>query len=267
MRSFNIPVGTYFPGDSLAHRLDPRIKIGLVLVYVLSVFAVQNVMGLVVYSALLIGTIVLLGLPASWFIKSLRPLRYILVIAFFIHVVFTSSGRILFSIGSLNIVDQGLLNGTMICLRLVLLVAGTSILTLTTTPIELTDGLEYLLGPLRALKIPTHELAIMMTLAMRFIPLLVIETERIMKAQMARGADFESGNVVRRAKSFVPLFIPLFVSILKRAEELALAMDSRCYRGPQGRTRMRRLEIKLIDKLALIVCPVMFVGLIFLGRL
>ena len=266
MRSFNIPVGTYFPGNTAAHRLDPRVKIGLVLIYTFSIFAVDKIGVLIVFGLLLAALIVLLRLPARWLIKSLRPLRYILVIAFFVHVLFTSSGRILLSIGPLNIVDQGFLNGTIISLRLILLVAGTSLLTLTTTPIELTDGLEHLLDPLKVIKVPSHELAMMMSLALRFIPLLVIETERIIKAQMARGADFESTNVIRRAKSFVPIFVPLFVSVLKRADELASAMDSRCYRGSQGRTRMRRLKIEGLDKVALIVCPAVLVGLVVLGR-
>ncbi len=267
MRAFNMPVGTYFPTDSPGHRLDPRVKIGLGLVFTLSILMVQSIGSLAIYSLLLIATVLLLGLPVSWFAKSVRPLRYFLFIAFFIHVIFTSSGRIVLSIGPVNIVDQGLLGGAIITLRLILLVSGTSLLTLTTTPLELTDGLEYLLHPLRVFRVPAHELAIMMTLALRFIPLLVIETDRIMKAQMARGADFESGNMIRRAKSFVPLFIPLFISILRRAEELAVAMDSRCYRGSQGRTRLRQLKMRITDILVLIVGSAIFIGLAAISRL
>jgi energy-coupling factor transport system permease protein len=181
-------------------------------------------------------------------------------------VIFTSSGRILFSIGSLTIFDQGLINGLLTALRLILLVSGTSLVTLTTTPIELTDGLERLLAPLKTVRIPTHELAMMMTLALRFIPILVMETERIMKAQMARGADYESGNMVRRAKSFVPLLIPLFVSILRRADELALAMDSRCYRGDINRTRMHQLKLNYADIMTFIIYVFVLAGLVFAGR-
>lgn len=266
MRSFNIPVGTYFPGNSLVHRLDPRVKIVLIFLFVLALFAVRNISGFIFVGFSLLIIILSLGLPGSWIIKSLRPLKYILILAFLMHLLFTSSGRIILSVGSLNFTDQGLINGLIISFRLVLLVLGTSILTLTTTPIELTDGLESLLGPLKSVKIPAHELAIMMALALRFIPILATETERIMKAQMARGADYESGNIIRRAKSFVPLLIPLFVSILKRADELALAMDSRCYRGGHNRTRMRQLKLTVEDKIVMAAILAMLIGLAFIGR-
>ena len=266
MRAFNIPIGSYFPGNSFLHRLDPRAKITLVFLFVFALFAMENLIGFILTSFLLMIVILSSELPGDWIIKSLRPLRYILVIAFLLHVIFTSSGRILFSIGSLTIFDQGLVNGLLTSLRLILLVSGTSLVTLTTTPIELTDGLERLLGPLKTVRIPTHELAMMMTLALRFIPILVMETERIMKAQMARGADYESGNMVRRAKSFVPLLIPLFVSILRRADELALAMDSRCYRGDINRTRMHQLKLNYADIMTFVICVLVLAGLVLAGR-
>jgi energy-coupling factor transport system permease protein len=267
MKVFNMPIGQYYPGDSLAHRLDPRVKIIFVLLFVVSLLVIRNFVGFVLVFLFLVGIVFFSRLPRNWIIKGLRPLRYILIITFLMHALFTYSGRILFSLGPLTIVDQGLINGFITSFRLILLVLGTSLLTLTTTPIELTDGIEYLLSPLKALKLPAHELAMMMTIALRFIPILLMETERIMKAQMTRGADFESGNLVRRAKSFVPLFIPLFVGIFRRADELALAMESRCYRGGENRTRMRSLEIKMIDVMTIVLLVFVLIALSILGRL
>ncbi len=266
MRVFNIPVGSYYPGNTLAHRLDPRVKIILVFLFVFALFAIKNFVGFALVFFLLLGIIFFSGLPINWILRTLKPLRYILIFAFLMHALFTSSGRILFSLGSFTIVDQGLINGAITSFRLVLLVLGTSLITLTTTPIELTDGLEYLLNPLKVVKIPVHQLAMMMTLALRFIPILLMETERIMKAQMARGADYESGNVIRRAKNLVPLLIPLFVSVLRRAEELALAMDSRCYKGGENRTRMRGLKMNIVDIVTLSFSLAVLVGLSILGR-
>ncbi|MEW6189490.1 MAG: energy-coupling factor transporter transmembrane component T, partial [Actinomycetota bacterium] len=196
----------------------------------------------------------------------LKPLRLIIIFTFAMHLLFTS-GTILMKLGPLRITQEGLQMGVFICIRLILLLLGTSLLTLTTTPIELTDGLEYLLSPFRRLKIPAHELAMMMTIALRFIPTLVMETDKIMKAQMARGADFESGNILRRARSFLPLLIPLFVSAFRRADELALGMESRCYRGGEGRTRLKALEMSGKDWLAGTVASLLLIVSVAMGRL
>lgn len=267
MKVFNISVGRYYPADSFAHRLDPRVKIVLVFVFVASLFAIKNLVGLMLAFLFLAGIVTILRLPARWVIKNLRALRYILIFAFFMHALFTSSGRILFSLGPLTIVDQGIINGLITSFRLILLVSSSSLLTLTTTPIELTDALESLMSPLKRIKLPVHETAMMMALALRFIPILLTETERIMKAQMARGADYESGNLLRRAKNFVPLLIPLFVSIFRRADELALAMDSRCYRGGESRTRMRVLEIGATDIVSMVLLFAVLAGLTVVGRI
>lgn len=247
MKAFNIPVGQYYPANTLAHRLDPRVKIILVFVFVVSLLALKTISSIFLVFALVAAVMGLLRLPARWIIKSIKPLRYIILFAFLMHAFFTSSGRILFSFGPFNLFDQGIINGIMTCSRLILLVLGTSLLTITTTPIELTDGLESLLRPLRTFGLPVHEIVMMMTLALRFIPLLLTETERIMKAQMARGADYESSNFFRRAKNMTSLLIPLFISIFRRADELALAMESRGYRGGETRTRMRHLELRAVD--------------------
>lgn len=238
----------------------------LVFLFAISLFAIVNFLGFALVFLLLAGIILFSGLPRSWIIRGLRPIRYILIFAFLMHVFFTSSGRILFSFGPLTVVDQGLVNGLVTSFRLILLILGTSLLTLTTTPIEITDGLEYLFRPLKVIRLPAHELAMMMTIALRFIPILLIEAERIMKAQMARGADFESGNLVRRAGNFVPLLIPLFVSVFRRADELALAMDSRCYRGAENRTRMRSLEMTTSDITAVAVAVLILIAVSILGR-
>lgn len=267
MKVFNISVGQYYPGDSLAHRLDPRAKIIMVFLFVIALFTIGNFSGFALVCFLLAMIIFISRLPASWVIRSLRPLRYILVFVFSMHAFFTSSGRILFSLGPLTIFNQGLINGSMTSLRLAHLVLGASLLTLTTTPIELMDGLESLLSPLKRIRIPVHDLATMMTLALRFIPILVMETDRIMKAQMARGADYESGNLLRRAKNLVPVFVPLFISIFRRADELALAMDSRCYRGGVGRTRMHGLQMKTIDIATLALSSLVLIGLAILGKI
>ncbi|HEY4686595.1 MAG TPA: energy-coupling factor transporter transmembrane component T [Candidatus Subteraquimicrobiales bacterium] len=262
----NITIGQYYSASSQVHSLDPRAKIVLVILLMAATFAIQNFFGFLTLSFILLSIVALASLPFSWVLRSVKPLLYIIIFSFIVHILFTG-GEPLVKIGIINITREGVRNGFFITLRLVLLVSGTSILIFTTTPIELTDGLEYLLKPLSKLKVPTHELAMMLTIALRFIPTLLLETERLMKAQMARGADFESGNFLRRAKCFLPLIIPLFISAFRRADELALAMESRCYRGGQGRSRLRTLKMRGADWFNTSVVILLLVGVVAIGRL
>lgn len=246
----DITIGQYYPVESPIHRLDPRIKIISMLVFIASLFFVDSYTPYLIVIAFLFIVIKTSKVPLNMVIKGVKPLRWILIITFIINLLFIP-GEIIFSIGFINITAEGLKTALMMAIRLVFLVMGTSMLTLTTSPIELTDGIESLLNPLRKIGIPSHEIAMMMTIALRFIPTLVEETDKIMKAQMARGADFESGNILNRARNLVPLLVPLFINSFRRADELATAMESRCYRGGAGRTKFRQLKITNIDYIAL----------------
>ncbi|NPV54035.1 MAG: energy-coupling factor transporter transmembrane protein EcfT [Firmicutes bacterium] len=253
----NITIGQHIPGDSIVHRLDPRTKILLTLAVVVGIFFVEELWGYVLFF-LFVGSVVALSrIPPGYIVRGLRPLIIILVLTFLLHL-FMNPGRELFELGPLIATYAGAYKGVLMVGRLVLLVVATSMLTLTTSPIQLTDGMEAILRPARRVGVPAHELAMMMTIALRFIPTLLEETDKIMKAQMARGADFESGNVFQRARSLVPLLVPLFVIAFRRADELAIAMEARCYRGGEGRTRMRQLKATLNDYVAGLV-TVLFV--------
>ena len=243
----DITIGQYYPSDSPIHRLDPRTKLMITFLYIIIIFFVQHFAGYLFVFLFLALVIVLSGLPLKYILKGLKPLLFIIVLTFGINLFFTSGGKVIFQLGFLKVTEEGLRQGISMMLRLLLLVMGTSLLTLTTSPISLTDGLEALLKPLQAIHFPAHELAMMMTIALRFIPTLLEETDKIMKAQMARGADFESGNLIQRAKSMVPLMVPLFISAFRRADELAMAMEARCYRGGENRTRMKVLRMERID--------------------
>ena len=218
----DITIGQYYPADTPVHRLDPRMKIILVFLYIVAVFFVNAYLPFGLLALYLLFVIRTSEIPLGMVLRGLKPLRFILIITFIINLFFTP-GESLWSYGFLKISQEGVQQAVFMAIRLVLLVVGTSLLTLTTSPIELTDGLEKLLSPLKVVGLPAHELAMMMTIALRFIPTLIDETDKIMKAQMARGADFESGNVLSRAKNLVPLLVPLFVNALRRAEELANA--------------------------------------------
>ena len=239
----DITIGQYYPADTPVHRLDPRMKIILVFLYIVAVFFVNAYLPFGLLALYLLFVIRTSEIPLGMVLRGLKPLRFILIITFVINLFFTP-GESLWSYGFLKISQEGVQQAVFMAIRLVLLVVGTSLLTLTTSPIELTDGLEKLLSPLKAVGLPAHELAMMMTIALRFIPTLIDETDKIMKAQMARGADFESGNVLSRAKNLVPLLV---VNALRRAEELANAMESRCYRGGDHRTKLNELEFQSSD--------------------
>ncbi|MDP3448807.1 MAG: energy-coupling factor transporter transmembrane component T [Eubacteriales bacterium] len=263
----NISLGQYLPGNSVVHRLDPRTKIILMAVYIAIVFVVKTLPVFLMPVVLLVAIFAFAQVPASYFFSALKPMKWLLVFMFVINLFATQGDTVWFEWKFIRLTQEAAEQAVFMTLRLVLLVAGTSVLTLTTSPIALTDGLEKLMSPLRKLRFPAHELAMMMTIALRFIPTLMEETDRIQKAQMARGADFESGNIFQRAKSMIPVLVPLFVSAFRRADELALAMESRCYHGGEGRTRMRELHFHACDLIATLLLVAFMTGIIVLEKL
>jgi energy-coupling factor transport system permease protein len=251
----SITIGQYIPGSSIIHRLDPRTKIISTMLLIISLFLVDSFWG---YGLIGLGIFFVIRaseIPWKFVLRGLRPLFVIMLLTVSLHV-FMTEGEPIFQIWFLKITWEGIVRGLMMGLRLLLLVVGTSLLTLTTSPINLTDGIESLLKPGKKIGIPAHELAMMMTIALRFIPTLLEETEKIMKAQMARGADFQSGGIVQRAKSLIPLLVPLFVNAFRRADDLAVAMEARGYRGGEGRTKFRELHFEKIDVIAVVVVTV-----------
>ena len=246
----DITLGQYFPGDTVVHRLDPRTKLLMVIVYIVPLFLAKWVISYAVMLAFLVTAVALSRIRPRALFKGLKPLLFIIIFTAIINVFYTK-GDVLVQFWIFKITREGLVNAGFLVLRIVMLVTGTFLLTYTTSPIALTDGLESLLSPLKAIHFPVHELALMMSIALRFIPTLIEETDKIMSAQKARGADMESGGIMRRAKALIPILIPLFVSSFRRADELALAMECRCYRGSVGRTRMKQLEYQKRDFVAL----------------
>ena len=245
--------GRFIPGDSIIHRMDPRAKILFVFVFIAIVFIANSA---VTYGILLGFTLLVVFLSKIrlyFLINGLKPVFILLIFTFLLHIFFTREGDLLLDIGFIEIYEEGLRQGIFISIRFLVLVFITSILTLTTSPISITDGIEVLLGPFKRIKLPVHELALMMSISLRFIPTLMDETGKILKAQMARGSDIGSGPIKERLKAVVPLLIPLFVSAFKRAEDLATAMEVRGYRGGEGRTRYRQLDWRFVDSLSLLV--------------
>lgn len=260
----DITIGQYYPGETAVNKLDPRIKILIVFLFIISLFFIKSYWPYALILVYLLGIIYISKIPMKMIFKGIKPLKWIILITFIINVLFTG-GESLYSIGPVNITKQGLNQAAFMAIRLVLLVIGTSLLTLTTSPIELTDGIEKLLNPLKKIGVPAHELAMMMTIALRFIPTLIEETDKIMKAQMARGADFESGNILNRAKNLVPLLVPLFINAFRRADDLATAMESRCYRGGDSRTKMNELKLRTSD-ISILVGNLLFFAFIIGSR-
>lgn len=250
MKMSSLAIGQYIPGSSPLHKMDPRSKILAMATVVTCLFLIKSGWGYLAMAAMLLAGILVSKIGLKFIIKSMRSLLVIMAFTFLLHV-FMTEGTVIFKLGPLTATYEGMRQGALMVIRLVLLIITTSLVTLTTSPLTLTDGLEKLLKPLSAIGFPAHELAMMMTIALRFIPTLVEETDKIMKAQMARGADFSSGNLIKRAKAMLPVLIPLFVSAFRRADELALAMEARCYRGGKGRTRLRNLAFTLNDLLIL----------------
>lgn len=258
----NLTIGQYIHKDSLIHKLDPRIKILTTISVIVSVFLISSWFGFLIIGFYLFIDIILSKVHPKFVLKGIKPLLLIIMLTLLIHF-FTTQGEVIYKLWFLKITREGVSRGLFIAVRLFLLIMATSWLTLTTSPIALTDGIENLLSIFKFTKIPSHEIAMMMTIALRFIPTLMEETEKIIKAQMARGADFESGNIIKRVKNMLPIIIPLFINAFHRADELATAMEARCYRGGEGRTHYRTLAIKRIDQIFLFI-TLLIIFLVFL---
>lgn len=248
----DITLGQFFPGNSILHRLDPRTKLILLFVLMILIFVAKGTAAYVLLTCATAALISISQIPPLTVLKSLRPLMWIILFTLLIHLV-SHDGEILAQIFIFKVTDEGVRWGVLISLRLVLLIILSSLLTFTTSPIKLTDAMEKLLSPLARFGVPAHELAMMMTIALRFVPTLIEETDKIMKAQKSRGVDFESGNLLKRLKMFVPILVPLFLSSFRRADDLAMAMEARCYRGGEGRTHMKQLNFRRADLMAAVV--------------
>lgn len=241
----DITLGQYYPGNSWIHKLDPRIKIVATLLFIIELFIVDNFIGFAIAAAALAVVVFVSKVPFSYIMRGLKPILLILIFTFALNM-FMVSGQVIWQWGFLKITREGLRLAVFMAIRLILLLVGSSMLTLCTRPLSLTDGIERMLSPLKKIGVPAHEIAMMMTIALRFIPTLLEETDKIMKAQQARGADFETGSLIQRAKSLIPILVPLFVSAFRIAQDLAMAMEARCYRGGENRTRMH--EMKLVKR-------------------
>ncbi|AKO90825.1 energy-coupling factor transporter transmembrane component T family protein [Priestia filamentosa] len=249
----NMIIGQYVPGDSFIHRMDPRAKLIIVFLYVAVIFLANNIVSYSIIGLFAILSVLISRVPIYFIIKGLKPILFIIIFTFLLHIFMTREGEVIANIGFLKIYEGGVIQGIYISLRFLFLILLTTLLTLTTTPIEVTDGMETLLHPLKKVRFPVHELALMMSISLRFIPTLMDETDKILKAQTARGVDFSSGPLKDRLKAVVPLLIPLFISAFKRAEELATAMEARGYQGGEGRTKYRQLSWGSIDTMALVI--------------
>lgn len=246
----DITLGQYFPGTSVVHRLDPRTKLITLVVYIVALFCAKSWISYGVVLLFLVGTISVSKIPPKSIVKGMKPLIVILVFTGVLNLFYTDTGRVLVHFWRLSITSDGLKRAIFMTGRILMLISGSFLLTYTTSPISLTDGLESLMGPLKKLHVPVHELSMMMCIALRFIPTLIEETDKIMNAQKARGADFESGSIIDRAKALIPVLVPLFISAFRRADELATAMECRCYQGGEGRTKMKLLRYRRNDFLA-----------------
>ena len=262
----DITIGQYYPAKSVVHRLDPRVKLICTLLYLISLFLFSSIPGYLVATVFLICVIHISKVPFSYIVKGLKPVIMLLMITVLFNLFLTRQGDVLFHAWIFTITEGGLRTAVYMAIRLVYLIIGSSLMTFKTTPNELTDGIEAVLHPLNKIHVPVHEIAMMMSIALRFIPILLEETDKIMKAQLARGADFENGNILQRAKSMVPILVPLFVSAFRRANDLAMAMEARCYRGGDGRTKMKPLRYKSRDYAAYIIVIAYVVAVVAIGR-
>ena len=258
----DITLGQYFPGESIVHKLDPRTKLILTVVYIVALFSAKFVASYALMMAVLVTCILLSGVGFKALFRGMKPVIIIITLTAILNLFYNTNGTLLVHFWKLSIYTGGIQMAVMMVLRM--LISGTFLLTYTTSPIQLTDGIESLLGPLKKLHLPVHELAMLMSIALRFIPTLIEETDKIMAAQKARGADFESGNLVQKAKALVPLLVPLFVSAFRRADELATAMECRCYHGDSGRTRMKKLTFAFRDGAALVLGAAVLAGVLVL---
>ena len=263
----DITLGQYFPGNSIAHRLDPRTKILLVTLYIIALFSAKGLAGYLVMAATLAACVRVSHVGLKALVRGLKPLVVIIIFTGVLNICFTPAEHYLLEWGILRISAKGIQTALFMVVRIMLLVMGTFLMTYTTSPIRLTDGLESLLNPLKKVHVPVHELAMMMSIALRFIPTLIEETDKIMSAQKARGADFESGNLFQKAKALVPILVPLFISAFRRADELATAMECRCYHGGEGRTKLHVLKYQRRDCIALAGGAVILVLVVVLRKL
>lgn len=255
----DITLGQYYPADSVIHKLDPRVKLFSTLIYIIALFVFRGALGLALITGMLIYMIKVSKVPFKYIVKGLKAIVVLLLITSLFNLVFTPSGTEYWHWGPFHVTSVGITNAVLMTIRLIYLIIGTSLMTLTTTPNQLTDGLEKALSPLNHIHVPVHAIAMMMSIALRFIPILIEETDKIMKAQMARGADFENGNLIQKAKNMIPLLIPLFVSAFRRADDLAMAMEARCYNGGEGRTKMKPLRYQKEDRVAYAIILLFFV--------
>ena len=254
----DVTLGQYYPVDSPLHRLDPRTKLAGTVIYIVALFLCKSFAGYGLAALFLIAVIKMSNVPFSYMVRGLKGIL-VLLLSF---NLFLTNGEVIFSLGILKVTKEGLKVAGFMALRLIFLVLGSTVMTLTTTPNALTDGMEKGLGFLKKFKVPVHEIAMMMSIALRFIPILIEETDKIMKAQMARGADFESGNIMQKAKAMVPLLVPLFVSAFRRATDLAMAMEARCYHGGAGRTKMKPLKYSAADRIAYLILLLFFAAIV-----
>ena len=255
----DITIGQYYPAKSILHRLDPRVKFVGTIAFLISLFVADSLWGYLLATAFLAVVIVLSKVPVKFMMKGLKPLFFIFILTVAFNL-FLVPGKVVVQIWILKITEEGIRQAIKIGIRLIYLVMGSSVMTLTTTPNQLTDGLEKLMRPLNKIKVPVHEIAMMMSIALRFIPILMEETDKIMKAQIARGADFESGNLIKKAKNLIPLLVPLFISAFRRADDLAMAMEARCYHGGDHRTSMKPLKYQNRDIMAYLVLLVYLIA-------
>ncbi len=262
----DITIGQYYPANSKLHRLDPRVKIMCTLLYLISLFLFKNIWGYIAATIFLAAVIKISKVPFKFIVKGLKPIIMLLMITVVFNLFLTTTGDVIWRFAFLQITDEGLEIACLMAIRLIYLILGSSLMTFTTTPNALTDGIERLLWPFQKIKLPVHEIAMMMSIALRFIPILLEETDKIMKAQIARGADLESGNVIQKAKAMIPILVPLFVSAFRRANDLAMAMEARCYRGGEGRTKMKPLVYQKKDYRAYAITICYVVIAVVVGR-
>lgn len=263
----DITIGQYFPGKSAVHRLDARLKILLTIAYIVMLFMADDIKGLGVCVCFTFIVFLISRIPLKMMWKSVKPILVIIIITALLNLFFVHTGTPYFEWKFIKITDKGVQTAVFMVVRILCLITGTSLLTYTTSPIDLTDAIERLLSPLKKIKVPVHEFAMMMTIALRFIPTLIEETDKIMCAQKARGADMETGSIFKKAKALIPVLIPLFVSSFRHADELALAMECRCYHGGEGRTKMKQLRLKLLDLWGTLFLIAFFAGVIVINKL
>jgi energy-coupling factor transport system permease protein len=262
----DITLGQYFPGNTILHRLDPRTKLLLTVIFIVALFLKKGLLGYSILLVVLLAIVAVSEIKPAVILKSLKPILFIIIFTGILNLFFTP-GDAIWQLGFLKLTAEGIWSAISMVMRISMLIVCTFLLTYTTSPILLTDGLESLMNPLKKIRVPVHELAMMMSIALRFIPTLIEETDKIMSAQKARGADFESGNLMRKAKALIPLLVPLFISAFRRADELAIAMECRCYHGGEGRTRLRQLQYRRADVLFLLGALALCVGVGILGGL